>query len=237
MAIFIVRAVYGGSDAFPYSSTPWFTDVGPNDFGFKWIQRMYELGITSGCGPQLFCPNETVTRDQMAVFIIRARYGASTTITWPLAPLFTDVLSNYWSFEWIQRMKVDNITSGCTATAYCPTNPVTRGDMAIFVMRGGLNQLLPASEPIITTVSPNSLTHGTTGSFTLTGVNTNFVQGTTTVVPPVSSGVTVNSVTVTSPTTAQVSLTAATNALLQPMSIYVQTGPEEAVLPNGLTVE
>jgi hypothetical protein len=32
-------------------------------------------------------------------------------------------------------------------------------------------------------------------------------------------------------------LTAATNALLQPMSIYVQTEPEEAVLPNGLTVQ
>jgi hypothetical protein len=236
MAVFIVRAVYGG-DNFTYSSTPWFTDVGPSDFGFAWIQKMYELGITAGCGNQMFCPNETVTRDQMAVFIIRARYGASTVFTYPAAPYFTDVATGYWAFPWIQRMREDGITAGCNATQYCPGNPVTRGDMAIFVMRGEFNALESLGVPVIASISPNALTHGTTATFTVTGANTSFEQGLTTVVPPASSGVTVNSITVTSPTSMQVSLTAAANALLQPMSIYVQTEPQEAVLPNGLTVQ
>jgi hypothetical protein len=240
MAIFLVRSVLG---TVPSSSVPQiFVDVPPGSFAYDAIQDLYELAITTGCGSNaqgalLFCPTESVTRDQMAVFIIRARYGASTLFTVDPAPLFADVPWNYWAFDWIQRMKEDNITSGCTVTTYCPGNPVTRGDMAIFVMRGGFNQLLPLSEPVIASISPNTLTHGTTGTFTVTGLNTNFLQGTTTVVPPVNSGVTVDSVTVTSPTSVQVSLTAATNALLQPMSIYVQTEPEEAVLPNGLTVQ
>jgi hypothetical protein len=134
-------------------------------------------------------------------------------------------------------MKEDNITSGCTASTYCPSNPVTRGDMAIFVMRGGFNQLLPATEPVIASISPNTFAHETTATFTVTGTNTNFAQGVTTVTPPATSGVTLNSVTVTSPTSMQVSLTASVGALLQPMSIYVQTGKEEAVLPNGLTIQ
>jgi hypothetical protein len=43
-------------------------------------------------------------------------------------------------------------------------------------------------------------------------------------------------VTVETPTTATVTLTATSDALLQPEPIYVRTGTQEAVLPNGLTV-
>jgi hypothetical protein len=39
---------------------------------FKFIQKMRELGITSGCGPNQFCPLADVTREQMAAFIVRA---------------------------------------------------------------------------------------------------------------------------------------------------------------------
>jgi hypothetical protein len=143
MAIFIVRSIFGG-DNFTAPTTPYFTDVGPTDFGFNWIQEMAALGITNGCGVGLFCPDDSVTRAQMAVFIIRARYGSTAMFDYLPTPLFTDVLSNAFAFIYIQRMKMDSITSGCTVTTYCPDNPVTRGDMAIFVMRGGYNDLLPA---------------------------------------------------------------------------------------------
>ena len=52
MAIFIVRTAMGGgpnADNFTYSPAPHFTDVPANAFGFQWIQKMYELGITAGC--------------------------------------------------------------------------------------------------------------------------------------------------------------------------------------------
>ena len=59
-------------------------------------------------------------------------------------------------------MYQDNITAGCGGAPlnYCPGNPVTRGDMAIFLMRAGYNQLLPSTEPVIASILPSTLTHG-----------------------------------------------------------------------------
>jgi hypothetical protein len=236
MAIFIVRAVYGNDNFNLLSSTPYFTDVSPATFGFKWIQKMYELGITAGCGPGLFCPTQQVTRDQMAIFIIRARYGAATAFTSPANQIFSDVLPSSFAYRWIQRMSEDGITTGCSATTYCPSSPVTRGDMAVFVMRGAFNQVLAIpTEPVISQVSPNTLVHGGSGVFTVTGINTHFAQGTTAVVPV--GGVTASGLTVVSPTQFTVTLTAASTAPIQPEPIYVQTGSEEAVLPNGLIIQ
>ena len=39
-----------GSDNFTYTATPYFTDVTPTTFAFKWIQKLRILGITAGCG-------------------------------------------------------------------------------------------------------------------------------------------------------------------------------------------
>jgi hypothetical protein len=155
MAIFIVRTVMGG-DSFTYTQTPYFTDVLPGSFGFAWIQKLRDLGITSGCTATTFCPSEAVTRAQMAIFVIRARYGAATVFDYPQTAYFQDVGPVTAGYQWIQRLREDNITAGCSPELYCPSNPVTRGDMAIFIMRGGFNQLLPSGEGIITAVTPNS---------------------------------------------------------------------------------
>jgi hypothetical protein len=152
-----------GGDNFTYTLTPYFTDVPPTDFGFQWIQKMADLGITSGCGPSLFCPNDATSRAEIAVFIIRARYGATANFDYPATPYFTDVAPTDFGFSWIQRMKLDNITSGCTATTYCPDNIVSRGDAAIFIMAGEFNQLLPANTPVLSAIDPATLTHGTSG--------------------------------------------------------------------------
>lgn len=238
MAIFIVRSVYGG-DGFTISPTQHFADVSPTTFGYMWIQKMYELGITAGCGGGNYCPTEQVTRDQMAVFIIRARYGATTAFTYSQTPYFTDVPNTDFAFQWVQRMKQDNITAGCGPTLYCPGSPVVRGDMAVFIMRGAFNQLLPATQPVITSVSPATLTVGGTATFTVTGLNTNFVQGTTTVVSTggdVAQSLEAANVTVVSPTQLTVSYTANPAAPAQPEAVYVQTGAEEAVEPNAIVV-
>jgi len=240
MAIFIVRAVYG-NDNFTYSSTPYFSDVTPATFGFKWIQKLKDLGITSGCTATAYCPSEVVTRDQMAVFIIRARVGvsiagSSPTFTYPSTPYFTDATAaNEFAFPWIQRMRLENITSGCTASTYCSTEPVTREQMATFIMRGAFNQFLPAGTPIISQISPATLPVGTSATYTITGTNTNFVQGTTALSP--IPGVTIGTITVISPTTMTVQLTAASNAVTQPYSILAIAGSEQDVLPNGLVLQ
>ena len=234
MAIFIVRSVYG-SDNFTYNLTPYFTDVPTDAFGFAWIQKLYELGITTGCAPTLYCPDDSVLREQMAVFIIRARYGATTEFTFPTTPIFTDVPNTNFAFDWIQRMSIDGITLGCTPTTYCPINAVTRGDMALFIMRGMFNEFLPAGEPVIATVTPNTIVRGVTTNVTVTGTNTAFAQGSTILYP--IGGLAASNLTVTSPTLFTVDLTADVSMTPQPYSLYVITGAQEAVLPNGLIIQ
>ena len=239
MAIFMVRSIEGG-DNFSSSATPYFTDVQPGDFGFKWIQKMKELGITAGCSVTTYCPNDSVTRAQMAIFIIRVRLGVNLagpapSFSYPSDPLFTDVAAGDFGFQWIQRMKLESITSGCTVNTYCPSDPVTRGQMAVFIMRGAFNQLLPAGAPVLTGISPSTLAPGSSGTFTITGSNTNFAQGTTTISP--IPGVTIGGIAVQSATSLTVGLTAASDATGQPFSILAITGAEEAVLPNGLLIQ
>jgi hypothetical protein len=106
-------------------------------------------------------------------------------------------------------------------------------------MRGGFNDLLPSSEAVLWSISPATIAPGASGTFTVTGVNTAFVQGTTSVAP--IPGVTVGTVTVMSPTMLTVELTAAADVVQQPVSILAITGfppgNEEAVLPNGLVIQ
>jgi uncharacterized repeat protein (TIGR01451 family) len=233
MAVFIIRAMFGTAN-FNYSPTPHFSDVQPTDFGFKWIQAMYELGITAGCGNGNYCPNDPVTRDSMSVFIIAARLGAGVSFNYTTTPYFTDVQPGTdFAFKFVQRMKDEGITGGCTATTFCPGSAVTRGQMAVFMMVGLFNQLRPAGTPVITSISPSTLHPGTSGTFTITGSNTSFNSSTVVTIP----GVTVGTITVNSATSLTVQLTAAANAAVQPRSIDAITGTQEAVLPNGLFVQ
>jgi hypothetical protein len=176
----------------------------------------------------------------MAVFIIRARLGpylagSPPLFTFSTTPYFTDATASEFAFPWIQRLRAENITGGCSATDYCPSEPVIRGDMAILLMRGAFNQFLPAGTSLLTQISPSTLARGTSGTYTITGTNTNFVQGTTHISP--IPGVTMSTITVTSPTTMTVQLTASANAVAQPYSILAITGNEQDVLPNGLVLQ
>ena len=239
MAIFIVRAILGG-DNFTYSTTPYFADVTPTTFAFKWIQKLKDLGITGGCTTTTYCPTAVVTRDEMAIFIERARLGlalaGSPNFSYPSTPYFTDATAaNEFAFPWIQRLRADNITGGCTATTYCPGSTVIRGDIAIFLMRGAFNQFLPPGTPVLTQISPSILALGTSGTYIITGANTNFVQGTTQISP--IPGVTIGTITVTSPTTMTVELTAASDATPQPYSVLAITDSEQDVLPNRLILQ
>jgi hypothetical protein len=73
----------------------------------------------------------------MAAFLIRARLGltAGEPFASPATPFFADVPANHPFFSSIQKMKELGITSGCTASQYCPDDPVSRGQMAVFLIR------------------------------------------------------------------------------------------------------
>jgi hypothetical protein len=48
-----------------------FDDVPVGSFGAAFIEQLFNEGITAGCSgiPPLYCPNASVTRGQMAVFV------------------------------------------------------------------------------------------------------------------------------------------------------------------------
>ena len=93
------------------------------------IEWIYDMGLTGGCSVERYCPNDDVTRAQMAIFLDRA-------LAFP--PTATDYFSDdngKTGEAAINRLAAAGITSGCGVGLYCPTAPVTRGQMAAFLDR------------------------------------------------------------------------------------------------------
>lgn len=136
MAVFVVRSILGG-DTFDAPSAPYFEDVPATHPYFRHVQKMRQMGITAGCTGTRYCPDDPVTRGQMAVFLVRGRLGLAAGQTFPYtgAPFFSDVGTAHAFFPFIQTMRQLGITVGCTATAYCPDAATTREQMAAFLIR------------------------------------------------------------------------------------------------------
>jgi hypothetical protein len=121
-----------------------FSDVHSCHWAVQYIERLYEDGITGGCrsDPLLYCPDQRVTRDQMAVFLLKSKYGSSYTPP-PVGDStgFIDVPTTYWAAAWIKQLAAESITSGCAAGKYCPGAPVTRAQMAVFLLKSNYGSL------------------------------------------------------------------------------------------------
>ena len=128
-----------------------FSDVAPSDAFLPFIESLRGSGVTNGCATSLYCPNDAVFRNQMAAFIIRATHGydlvAYPALSNPVTPSFVDVSTTNSFYKYIETMKLDGITSGCGAAAYCPDSVVLREQMAVFLVRAvrGSAYLPPAA--------------------------------------------------------------------------------------------
>jgi hypothetical protein len=100
------------------------------------IEAVAAEGITRGCNPpenNRFCPDEAVTRGQMAAFLVRAQGlvdGAGFD-------LFVDDDESVFEDD-IDRLATKGITRGCNPPdndRFCPGEAVTRGQMAAFLVR------------------------------------------------------------------------------------------------------
>jgi serine protease len=145
MAVFLLRGIHGAGYA-PPSATGRFDDVpvtGPNPHPLgNWIEQLAQEGITAGCSasPPRYCPEDSVTRGQMAVFLLRAKHGAAYQPP-EATGLFDDVPvtgpTPHPLRNWIEQLAREGITAGCSASPprYCPDAPVTRAQMAVFLVR------------------------------------------------------------------------------------------------------
>lgn len=137
MAAFIMRAL--GEHSPPTPVTQRFNDVPPSNIYYNFIERLAALNITDGCSasPPLYCPAESVTHEQMAKFMMRAR-GELNPPT-PATQRFADVPPSNQFYNFIERMGALDIWQGqgCPAGPgnYCPSAPVTRRQMAHILVK------------------------------------------------------------------------------------------------------
>ena len=71
MAIFLLRVEHGADYQPPPATGTLFLDVQPLDFGARFIEQLAREGISGGCGNNRFCPEDSVSRAQMAAFLRR----------------------------------------------------------------------------------------------------------------------------------------------------------------------
>jgi hypothetical protein len=113
-----------------------FSDVPSTRGDYRYVETVFHKGITSGCGGTAYCPDQNVSRAQMAVFLLRAKYGSAYVPPPATGAVFSDVPANAFAASWIEQLAAEDITAGCgNGSTYCPGASVTRAQMAVFVLK------------------------------------------------------------------------------------------------------
>ena len=130
LAVWLVR-VLEGTDPDPVAATR-FADVSADHPHAAYIEHFAQLDITTGCGDGTrYCPDNAVTRAEMAVFLARA-----FNLPDGPDPGFSDVAPDAWYASAVAKLAASGVTTGCgDGTRYCPDDTVTRAQMASFLQR------------------------------------------------------------------------------------------------------
>jgi IPT/TIG domain/PQQ-like domain/S-layer homology domain len=111
-----------------------FLDVPQADIFHAYVEKIFRLGITTGCAGGNYCRDTAVTREQMAVFLIKGSNGAGY-VPPACTGVFGDVPCPGLFTDWIEDLAAQGITGGCGGDNYCPSDPVTRAQMAVFLLK------------------------------------------------------------------------------------------------------
>ncbi len=108
--------------------------MAPSDYFYDAVRWALSLGITNGCGPTSFCPNQTATRGMAVTFMHRSENLPAPGAGGPSGGGFSDIAGTYYedAVEWAFLYRV---TGGTTATTFGGNMPVTRGQFAAFLSR------------------------------------------------------------------------------------------------------
>lgn len=106
-----------------------------------YIHTFARLGFTAGCGNNEFCPLNPVTRQQLVLFIVKARHGRHFV---PPAPtgVFADVPITSGFARWVEQAYRDGLTAGCGTEAatgkplFCPDTNASKQQFAVFLVKG-----------------------------------------------------------------------------------------------------
>jgi hypothetical protein len=113
-----------------------FSDVSQEDSFWKDVQMSSLYGVLAGYPDGRFGAGDPLTREQMAVVLV-------TLFDIPLDPVpstatFSDVGVNKWSYRFVEAIVREGLTAGCGTNPlrFCPTDPVTKSQTAVFLVRG-----------------------------------------------------------------------------------------------------
>ncbi len=132
IAVFLLKGM-----KFPAAYTPPqaaefnFSDI-ESHWGANWIETLRASGITGGFADGTYRPEEAVTRGQMAVFLLKALNDPGYTPP-PATPTFDDT-EGHWASNWIEALRSTGLTSGYPDGTFRPDSPVTRAEMAVFIV-------------------------------------------------------------------------------------------------------
>jgi hypothetical protein len=154
-----------------------FPDVPRSQPFYKKIETLLHHGITTGCDTTHYCPGTVVSRDAMAIFIAKGIAGSGEYV--PSSgnvgaaaysckssghSLFTDVAPTASFCKHVHYLASQNVTLGCNATQYCPSQTITRDAMASFIAKAiiapGGGNAVPASYTDATTARSYSCVSG-----------------------------------------------------------------------------
>jgi hypothetical protein len=110
-----------------YPTTAYFEGV------HQYISNIYARGITSGCGSGMFCGTNNSTRQEAATFLT-TELNPSNLPT-PLTQRFTDVAPASSVGKNVEYLSRRGIIEACMGNSFCPTQPITRRDLIVWLVR------------------------------------------------------------------------------------------------------
>ncbi len=120
----LLQAVLGDNFIPEVAIASSYSDVEIGDFNADWIEKFKVEAYTEGCALDRFCPNDVVTKEQLAKFIIKAKEG-SGYLPMPATGIYTDVPMGSFNADWIEALNMGGMTMDCATGKFCPKDAVT----------------------------------------------------------------------------------------------------------------
>ncbi len=95
------------------------------------LAELHARSIWYGCGERLACPMQLLTRGEMAALLTRA-------LGLPAGADAFDDDDGHFAEHTIDALAAAGITKGCGVRTFCPDDPISRGEMAVFLQRAFL---------------------------------------------------------------------------------------------------
>lgn len=127
-AVFLTRALRLA----PGDQRAPFGDLDPEAWYALAVDRLYQTGVFTGYPDLTFRAEATITRAEMAAVLVRA-LGLTPATN---GGSFQDVPAGVWFSPLVEALRLEGVTAGCGDGRFCPGDPVSRQQLALFLMRG-----------------------------------------------------------------------------------------------------